>query len=284
MTDRIRRTARLVGIREPSGATLEQVERRRIQLWGLTMFLLVAVSVGVVLASVWRPAAGDATATILPIGLVLASIGFGGYAIEKEIHLRRLARLLTDQQTLTTTLEGRLREMAVLLEAGKAMNSELELPAVLDTILRKALEFLDGESGSVMVLDTPDRMVTVLARGGTAAVGERTYVGSGIAGRVAATREPLLVEGRADPSDFPGLTEGEREVLSSISVPLVSRGVLFGVLNVYAGPDRRYTDYDLQAASLLAEQAAGALANARRFEIERTELERLQLAQEFGTL
>jgi len=204
------------------------------------------------------------------------------YAIEKELHLHRLARLLTDQGVLTTALTNRLHEMSLLLEAGKAMNSVLELPAVLETILR--IDLLSGESGSIMLLETSEDLVAVLARGNDIAVGVRVRVGSGIAGRVAATREALLIEGQADPSQFPGLTEREQQVVSALSVPLVSRDKLFGVLNVNASTDRRYTIYDLQAASLFAEQAAGAIANARLYETERMHALQAELGREFGSL
>ena len=213
-----------------------------------------------------------------------ATSPFCVYAIEKELHLHHLARLLTDQRVLTTALTNRLHEMSLLLEAGKAMNSVLELPAVPETILRSAMDLLSGESGSIMLLETSDDLVAVLARENDVAVGMRVRVGSGIAGRVAATREALLIEGQADPSQFPGLTPREQAVVSALSVPLVSRDKLFGVLNVNASSDRRYTVYDLQAASLFAEQAAGAIANARLYETERVHAFRAELGKEFGAL
>lgn len=281
-TERIRRAARVVGIRASTAPTLESVERRRLQLWGLTVVLFLAVSVGVALVSL-MPAAPDAgpTQTIMRVGLVLAAIGFGVYAIEKELHLRRLGRLLTDQEVRTAGLERRIDEMQLLLEAGKAMNSELELPAVLDTVLRSALDLLSGASGSILLLEAADELVAVVARGEHAAVGERVRVGTGVAGRVAATREPLLLEGRIDHADA-GSTDAAPDVMSVVCVPLVSRNVLFGVLSVHAEPDHRYTDYDLQTASLLAEHAAGALANARRYEIER--MHRAQGATDAATV
>jgi signal transduction histidine kinase len=52
-------------------------------------------------------------------------------------------------------------------------------------------------------------------------------------------------------------------------VPLVHREELTGVLNVNAQGGRLYTEYDLRALSLFAEQAAGAIANARLYEAER---------------
>jgi two-component system, OmpR family, sensor histidine kinase KdpD len=282
--EEIKREARVVGLRGVSTPSLESIERRRLQLWALTVFILLAVSVGVALVSTWRPG-GQAivTPTALRIGVVLLAIGFGVYAIEKELHLHRLARLLTDQRVLTTALTNRLHEMSLLLEAGKAMNS-VQLPAVLETILRSAMDLLSGESGSIMLLETSDDLVAVLARGNDIAVGMRVRVGSGIAGRVAATREALLIEGQADPTQFPGLTPREQQVVSALSIPLVSRDKLFGVLNVNAGSDRRYTVYDLQAASLFAEQAAGAIANARLYETERMHALRAELGKEFGAL
>ena len=135
-----------------------------------------------------------------------------------------------------------------------------------------------------MVLDKPNELVAVSSSGSDDAVGSRVRVGSGIAGRVAATREGLLIAGPADPAEFPGLTESERNITSALSVPLVNRNALFGVLNVHSGSDRCYTEYDLQALSLFAEQAAGALANARLYETERKHLERAELAREFGAL
>jgi putative methionine-R-sulfoxide reductase with GAF domain len=46
-------------------------------------------------------------------------------------------------------------------------------------------------------------------------------------------------------------------VMSALSVPLVSRDKLFGVLNVNASSDRRYTVYDLQAAFPLRRAGGG---------------------------
>jgi GAF domain-containing protein len=71
---------------------------------------------------------------------------------------------------------------------------------------------------------------------------------------------------------------------SGVCVPLIGRGVLFGVLTVHASSGRRYSDYDVQAASLFAEQASGAIANARLYESERMRGDRAELAEEFRSL
>ncbi len=275
-SDRIRREARVVGLREFRTPSLEAVERRRLQLWVLMAGLLLAVTAEVVLLSALpeRLGASLLRPSVLRTSIILLSVAFTFYAIEKELHLQRLARLLTDERVLTAALTNRLREVSLLLDAGKAMNSVLELPGVLEVILRSATELLEANSGSIMLVDG-DELVAASILGNEAARGERLSIGEGIAGRVAATREPLLIDGQADAGMFPGRPDRPPYVESAMSVPLVHRDRLVGVLNVNADRERRFTEYDLRALSLFAEQGAGSIANARLYEGERAHVEEL---------
>jgi two-component system sensor histidine kinase KdpD len=269
LSDSIRREARVVGLRDFATPSLEAVEQRRMQLWILTTVLLVSVSAGIAFLSIWPEAARTFVSPVaLRLGVVVLSIAFCSYAIEKELHLRKLASLLTDERVLTVALSNRLHEVSLLLDAGKAMNSILELDAVLEVILRSATDLLAGKSGSIMMVEG-NELVASSVMGNEAARGRRVRIGKGIAGRVAETLEPLLISGRPDPSEFPDLPMREDSVESAMCVPLVNRGELLGVLSVNAEPFRLFTEYDLRALSLFAEQAAGAIANARLFESQR---------------
>jgi signal transduction histidine kinase len=269
LAERIRHEARVVGLRDFRTPSLEAVEARRMQLWIITTILLVAISAGLALLS-WLPAPDGSWLSPkgLRWGVVILSIAFCAYAIEKELHLRRLARLLIDERILSTALSNRLHELALILDAGRAMNSVLELDAVLDAILRSATELLEAGSGSIMLVDGRE-LETICSIGNDAAKGHRVRFGQAIAGHVALTLEPLLISGPADADAFPGLIARELAVESAMCVPLVHREELTGVLNVNAQGGRLYTEYDLRALSLFAEQAAGAIANARLYEAER---------------
>jgi two-component system sensor histidine kinase KdpD len=295
MTDRerlsagIRREARVVGLREFHAPSLEAVERRRLQLWVLTTILLVTVSLVVVALSVW-PAITETTllpTPILRIAIIVMSVAFCVYGLEKELHLHKLSRLLVDERVLSAALTNRLHEVSLLLDAGKAINSVLDLPLVLQTILRSAAELLGGASGSIMLVEGED-VVTECVLGNDEAQGKRVRLGEGIAGQVASSREPLLIEGEADAARFPGLTKRASKIESALSTPLISRDEVVGVLNVNAAPGRVFTEYDLRAMSVFAEQAAAAISNARLFEAERqhvSELVRLdQLKSQFVAL
>ena len=94
----------MAGLRDFRTPSVEAVERRRLQLWILTAVLPVSISMGVVFISTWQTSATRVFAgtPVMRIAVVLLSIAFCVYAIEKERHLRKLSRLLIDERVLTT--------------------------------------------------------------------------------------------------------------------------------------------------------------------------------------
>ena len=114
-----------------------------------------------------------------------------------------------------------------------------------------------------------DELVSSCVQGNDNARGRHIQSARAWPARSRRTREPLLISGDADPFRFPGHEARQEAVDSSMSVPLEARGELVGVLNVNADLDRDFSEYDLRALSLFAEQAAGAIANANLYETER---------------
>ncbi|HEV2785094.1 MAG TPA: GAF domain-containing protein, partial [Solirubrobacteraceae bacterium] len=94
----------------------------------------------------------------------------------------------------------------------------------------------------------------------------RVIPGQGIAGYVAQTGSPLLLGSDDDVARFADTDERSRRVSSAVSVPLRTRGVVEGVLNVNVRTGNRarpgFTERDLDLATLFAEHAAAAVHNA----------------------
>jgi signal transduction histidine kinase len=270
------REAKVVGLREFSTPSLEAVERRRWQLWTVAFVVMASLSGGLVLmASSGATSVGLFKHLPVRVGLVLLTMAFAVYVLEKEVHLRRLTRLLLDERVLTAALSNRLKELAALVTVGKAVNSVLNLTQVLDIILSSALELLAADGGSIMLLENPDELRAVCVRGNTHAEGARLRMGESIAGYVAQQREALLIAGKASRERFKNLVLQDAPVDSALSVPLVNRDEVLGVLNVHAGAERSFTEYDLRALGLFAEHAAVSIANARLYEAERAHVNEL---------
>lgn len=276
ISQRIRHEARVAGLRDEHAPSIEMVERRRMQLWYVTMIVVVVLGLATVVASFTAGEADFVGSPWLLRGAVAAlGVGFCIYAIEKEVHLHRLSRLLVDERVLNSAMAKRLHMNTALFNAGKALNSVLDLDDVLDAILANALDLLQAASGSVMLLEDEEQLRVVAVRGSRLVRDARVKLGESIAGRVARSREPLLINGEVTPEDFPGYQDWDRHVSSAMCVPLVNRGQLLGVLNVNAPDDYDFDEYDLQVLSLFAEPVAAAIAKAGLYEAERAHVAQL---------
>ncbi len=95
----------------------------------------------------------------------------------------------------------------------------------------------------------------------------RLKLGEGITGWVARERKPVSVPRQAYQDHrfkyFPEMLEGEYE--SMLSVPLVARGEILGVINVRTRRPHDYTKNQVRLLSGIANQVAGAIERSRRF-------------------
>jgi diguanylate cyclase (GGDEF)-like protein len=191
-----------------------------------------------------------------------------------QLRMRQLRRRVAAERARALTLDERLRVVSRLHDAGRAVNSVHELDHVLGTILRGVVDMLGAETGSVMLADD-DGLRGVAAVGNERALGARVAFGDGIAGRVALARNALLINGEVSDGAFPGLRPRRTPVESAISVPMIERDQLIGVLNVAAPATHLFNHRDLEAARAFAEYAAAAIAKARLYDNSRRKSEEL---------
>lgn len=275
MGSRIEREARSAGLRDFQKPSIEAVEKRRLQLWGVALTVLLLLSVATVIVALYQDYSNVEwlEPNILRAAVVVLAVGFSVYAIEKEFHLHRLSKLLMDERVLNAALTNRLQMHSALTAAGKAVNSVLELDEVLDVILSSALEMLEGDEGSIMLLENDNELRVGAVQGGALERDARLQLAESFAQEVAQTRQPRITTTRS--SGGTAGTAGEDATLSAMCVPLVNRGQLLGVLNMVAEKGRMFDEYDLHVLALFAEPMAAGIANGRLYEAERAHVAEL---------
>jgi diguanylate cyclase (GGDEF)-like protein len=87
-------------------------------------------------------------------------------------------------------------------------------------------------------------------------------VGDGIAGRVARTGQPVLLE---DVGTDPDYIRERQEMTSEVCVPIRCNGEIVGILNVEGTRERPVTERDLRLLTTFAEHAGVLLNNARAY-------------------
>ncbi|MHB8780561.1 MAG: ATP-binding SpoIIE family protein phosphatase [Candidatus Geothermincolia bacterium] len=156
------------------------------------------------------------------------------------------------------------RRASALLEVTLLLNSSLDLETRLAGVLEHAMRLFRADRVSVMLLDRRrERLRVTASRGLPPAASEATTaVGRGIAGWVAAHREPLLLQDAVADERFAGSSP---DVRSAMAVPLLAERGLLGVLNVASRKAGLYADEDIRYLEAFAAQAAGAVYNSQLY-------------------
>ncbi|MEX2459031.1 MAG: HAMP domain-containing sensor histidine kinase [Actinomycetota bacterium] len=142
--ERIRQEARIAGLARSRLPSLSDVEGRRLQLWGLASVVLLGMAAAVGLSA--GPGLQGQLAVppeIVRLCSAALALAFCAYTIEKEVHLRRLARLLVEEQMRGLALQSevdRLLEIArIRSDLIAAVSHDLRTPV---TAIRGAAELL----------------------------------------------------------------------------------------------------------------------------------------------
>ncbi|CAG0930261.1 partial two-component system, NtrC family, sensor kinase, partial [Planctomycetaceae bacterium] len=164
----------------------------------------------------------------------------------------------------------RADELALLNEVGRAMTSTLDLDKVLRQIMENAVSMLQGEAGSVLLLDEVTGelyFAAAVGPGGEQLRGVRLPAGAGIAGRALREGHTLLVdEAQADRQFYRGvdqLTGLTTHML--VAAPLRVHNRAIGVMEVINKRGVPFTAADARLLDLLAPTAATAIDNARLY-------------------
>ena len=153
-----------------------------------------------------------------------------------------------------------------LLNASQAVNSVLGLEDSLRVVLSTARQLTGANEGSVMLSDS-DGYLRILASEGIPqdiVASTRVRLGEGVAGRVAMSGQPMLMNDPPTAGAYDSNVGTGRSLRSAISVPLRAAGLTVGVLNLnltHGGKD--FGNIDLELAQVFAEQAAMVIHKAQ---------------------
>ena len=190
----------------------------------------------------------------------------------------------------STELQDRLAqktaEARILQQVSSKLNSTLDLDEIFDIVLRTMDELFGFRHSLILLLDPArDELGVVASRGYPEnATGTSVPVGTGLVGMVAQKRRMMRFSnvgqqrayastirkqmeeaGRgselAEVPKLPGLPNAE----SQIAIPLMIKDTLIGVFSVESEGQRIFSEHDEILVTIVANQAASAIHNARLY-------------------
>ncbi len=181
-------------------------------------------------------------------------------------------------------IQEQVRQLSALRAIDLAISSSLDIRVTLDVFLDQVVAQLRVDAACVLLLNRYSRMLTPAVRRGFRAGSVRQAplrLGEGNAGIAALERSMVHVPDLRSDAAGAAVVPGGEQFISYYAVPLVARGEVKGVLELYHRspfhPEPGWQDF----VEGLALQAAIAIDNTTLFEnIERSNLE---LAQAYDT-
>ena len=175
-----------------------------------------------------------------------------------------LVRDVTERVRAEEALWQRTDQLEALREMGLELAAQLDLDALLHSVVSRAAELLGGISGS-LYLYQPHRDVLewhVAVGPHPAVTGTVVHRGEGLVGTVWETGEPLVVdeywnwEGRV-------LSLDDCPFVAVVGAPVRWGGDFLGVLEVLTDTPGRFSPFDAELLGLFASHAAAAIKNAQ---------------------
>ena len=172
------------------------------------------------------------------------------------------------------TVDERLRRIESVTDVALA---QLDVEELLSELLDRLCELLEVDTSAALLLDESAQvLVPTAAKGLEDEVRQqvRVPVGRGFAGRIAAQRQPLIIE-HVDHTKVVNPILIEQGVKSLLGVPMLAGRSLLGVLHVGSKTHRKFYDEDVRLLQLVADRLALAL-QARLSDVDRTAAQALQ--------
>ncbi len=173
------------------------------------------------------------------------------------------------QPTMATTGESQLTQLRFLHRVARLATTAQTWDELLETIVDETSNVLHADVSSLYLLDRDGAYLTLAATNGLDRyqIGRaRVPFGEGVTGRVAASREPLVVPDVLNDKRFLWVRgiDQKRFIASMLSVPLVWADMTVGVLNIQTEEPRTFSPEDVDQLGAIADLLAGIVEKGRQ--------------------
>ncbi len=199
-----------------------------------------------------------------------------------NIHaIAELRRDVTAERELESQILRHHHQLLILSHISSAMTKLWDLDAILRNALDNVLEIISGAIGGILLLDEQtETLYYRVQRGLSARYAKemRMSLGEGIAGRVAQTGEPMLLEDISkDPRSVRPVLISAEGLKGFVSIPLKARDKVVGVMNIASHVAGWFGADHVSLLNSIGDYLGAAIEQARLYERLASATERYQI-------
>ena len=221
-----------------------------------------------------RPAQPDLEPTLAAIGSQL------GLFLERMRAGSERERLLRSERSARAAAEEVANTLGKLEEVTEAALRHVASGDVLQELLTQIARLVEADTSAILLLDDERRFLTVRATVGFDRELERAVpipYGQGMAGRVAATRTPVVIRD-LDQVELASPHLRERGIRSLVAIPITIGDQVIGVAHAGSVEPSHFDEDDMRLLRLMADRLALAISQSQLYEDERTARREAELA------
>src|SRR6266550_929900 len=163
--------------------------------------------------------------------------------------------------------ERKLRELSFLHEVAQLATTALDWDEMLRIVIGRTTDAMGAEVSSLYLLERTDGVLRLVATNGLnrGGIGRATLrIGEGIVGWVANARVPLAARDVRSEPRWKWVPEvDEKRFTSMLSVPVLARDEVIGVMNVQTVEQRDFGREEIDFLQTIANQVAGIIEKGR---------------------
>ena len=150
-----------------------------------------------------------------------------------------LEKLRADNFRLKKTVE----DLWTINHLARIIGSTMPVDQILDAVVESSLRAIGAEQGTISLLNEREKeekdqhdaaaFKTIVRRTDSSTPGAQLRLGEELSDWMIENRKPLIINDVERDTTFKGLSLVSREVRSILSVPLLCKGSLIGVVNIF---------------------------------------------------
>ncbi|MFW5691222.1 MAG: PAS domain S-box protein [Chloroflexota bacterium] len=193
----------------------------------------------------------------------------------QPLHFQSIVRDVTERKQFEAQLAERIKHLTTLRMVDEELTDRLDVEYVVVMGLDSAMRLSAADAGFISLLQEDGRMHTVSVAGDyeDAALAPQRRDEAGILGHVVQTQQAIFVD---EVASYPGYHRRRSRTVSQITVPLMVRDQVIGVLNLECNRAGRFTEETSDLIKLLTGRISVAIDNARLYNQTETQLAQLR--------
>jgi PAS domain S-box-containing protein len=194
-----------------------------------------------------------------------------GHFVERKRAEEERAQIYDREQRARVEVEAAIDRMKQVQTVTDVALAHLSMDELLAELLSRVREAMNVDTVAILLTEPEgDELVAWAAKGLEEEVelGVRIPVGKGFAGKVSASRSPVIIND-LETADVLNPLLKKKGLKSLLGVPLLIEGRVIGVMHVGRFTQYEFTEDDTRLLQLVADRIALAIENARLFEEER---------------